>query len=263
MDRLYGYCRKSTEEQNETSFEIKERKKNLKKYNNPVDNYNTFMIEYICKRKGGILPTKKELIKEKLEMEKKKVYKEINGKKVLVYAMGDGDGIPEAWFDYDEKGQLIHDKNSIEEESWYDYDSKGQLIHKKDRDGKAYYEEWYDYDSNGNEIHSKDSEGNEWLYTFDSKGNKVSVCHMNSKGIDRLYTFDSKGNKVSEYNKHINGREEWIVYYPNGKEASLHYKYSNGCERWYDYNSRGREIHEKDNQGFEWFAKGYEARKSC
>ena len=43
----------------------------------------------------------------------KKVYKEINGKKVLIYAMGDG--TPEAWFDYDEKGQLIHDKNSIEE----------------------------------------------------------------------------------------------------------------------------------------------------
>ena len=31
MDRLYGYCRKSTEEQNETAIEIKERKKNLKK----------------------------------------------------------------------------------------------------------------------------------------------------------------------------------------------------------------------------------------
>ena len=40
MDRLYGYCRKSTEEQNETSFEIKERK-NLKKriiiFLDPVD----------------------------------------------------------------------------------------------------------------------------------------------------------------------------------------------------------------------------------
>ena len=30
MARLYGYCRKSTEKQNETSFEIKERKKILK-----------------------------------------------------------------------------------------------------------------------------------------------------------------------------------------------------------------------------------------
>ena len=60
MARLYGYCRKSTEKQNETSFEIKERKKNLKKVNTPVDKYNTFMVEYMCKGKKGILPTKKK-----------------------------------------------------------------------------------------------------------------------------------------------------------------------------------------------------------
>ena len=29
-----------------------------------LDEYNTFMIEYMCKGKGGILPTKKERIKE-------------------------------------------------------------------------------------------------------------------------------------------------------------------------------------------------------
>ena len=54
MARLYGYCRKSTEKQNETSFEIKERKKILKKkriiiFLDPVDKYNTFMVEYMCK----------------------------------------------------------------------------------------------------------------------------------------------------------------------------------------------------------------------
>ena len=37
MARLYGYCRKSTEKQNETAIEIKERKKILKKSNNTVD----------------------------------------------------------------------------------------------------------------------------------------------------------------------------------------------------------------------------------
>ena len=36
-----------------------------------LDKYNTFMIEYMCKMEGRYLPTKKELIKEKLEMEKK------------------------------------------------------------------------------------------------------------------------------------------------------------------------------------------------
>ena len=35
MARLYGYCRKSTEEQNKTAIEIKERK-NLKKKDNNI-----------------------------------------------------------------------------------------------------------------------------------------------------------------------------------------------------------------------------------
>ena len=46
---------------------LRKEKKILKKVNTPVDKYNTFMIEYICKREKGILPTKKELIKEKGE----------------------------------------------------------------------------------------------------------------------------------------------------------------------------------------------------
>ena len=48
-----------------TNKEIKERKKILKIFILTLDEYNTFMIEYMCKGKGGILPTKKELIKEK------------------------------------------------------------------------------------------------------------------------------------------------------------------------------------------------------
>ena len=59
MARLYGYCRKSTEEQNETSFEIKERKKILKIFKIDIDNIILYGVLYLCKRKGGILPTKK------------------------------------------------------------------------------------------------------------------------------------------------------------------------------------------------------------
>ena len=56
-----------------TNKEIKERKKILKNIRLLLDQYNTFMIEYMCKGKGGILPTKKELIKEINKMGKKKV----------------------------------------------------------------------------------------------------------------------------------------------------------------------------------------------
>ena len=45
MDRLYGYCRKSTEKQNETSFEVQERK-NLKKYKNIFGLLLTVYTEY-------------------------------------------------------------------------------------------------------------------------------------------------------------------------------------------------------------------------
>ena len=30
-----------------------------------LDKYNHYVVEYMCKGKGGILPTKNELIKEK------------------------------------------------------------------------------------------------------------------------------------------------------------------------------------------------------
>ena len=44
------------------SSEVQERKNQIfsKNIRLGLDEYNTFMIEYMCKRKGGILPTKKE-----------------------------------------------------------------------------------------------------------------------------------------------------------------------------------------------------------
>ena len=59
MAGLYGYCRKSTEKQNEISFEVQERKKILKKLILMLDEYYTFMIEYMCRGKGKeFLPKK-------------------------------------------------------------------------------------------------------------------------------------------------------------------------------------------------------------
>ena len=47
------------------SSEVQERKKILKIFKIDIDNIILSMILYGCKRKGGILPTKKKLIKEK------------------------------------------------------------------------------------------------------------------------------------------------------------------------------------------------------
>jgi len=67
----------------------------------------------------------------------------------------------EVWYEYDEKGNLIHRKNSRGYEVWYEYDEKGNKIHYKDSDG---YEYWCEYDEKGNMIHCKDSDGREAWY---------------------------------------------------------------------------------------------------
>ena len=58
-----------------TNKEIKERKKILEIFKIDIDNIILSMILYGCKRKGGILPTKKERIKEiKNEKENRKLH---------------------------------------------------------------------------------------------------------------------------------------------------------------------------------------------
>ena len=46
----------------------------------------------------------------------------------------------ETWYDYDEKGNMIHRKLLGDCEIWYDYDKKGNCIHAKTNDGAEY---WY------------------------------------------------------------------------------------------------------------------------
>ena len=45
----------------------------------------------------------------------------------------------ERWYDYDEKGNLIHFKNNYRHEYWYEYDDKGNNIYYKDNDGHEYW----------------------------------------------------------------------------------------------------------------------------
>ena len=116
---------------------------------------------------GGkdILPSKKELAKEKLEMEKKVTYKIENGKKVKVETFANGNV-----YKYDTNGRLLHYKHSDGYEKRYEYDANGNMVHYKDSDG---YEKWKEYDSNGNEIHYKDNDGYEKWCKYDSNGNMI------------------------------------------------------------------------------------------
>ena len=49
----------------------------------------------------------------------------------------------EYWYEYDSKGNLIHEKWSSDYEKWYEYDINGKMIHFKDSDG---VEGWYEYE---------------------------------------------------------------------------------------------------------------------
>ena len=58
--------------------------------------------------------------------------------------------------EYDEKGNLIHRRDSTGFEWWHEYDENNNVIHSRNSNG---YEEWREYDENNNEIHFRDSTG--------------------------------------------------------------------------------------------------------
>ena len=43
----------------------------------------------------------------------------------------------------------------------------------------------------------------------------------------------------------------------------IYHKDNEGKEEWCEYDTNGKLIYHKSNRGFEWFAKGYKARKVC
>jgi len=77
-------------------------------------------------------------------------------------------------------------------EIWYEYDEKGNEIHYKDSDG---LEEWYEYDEKGNKTHYKDSNGYEYWCEYDEKGNKIH--YKNSGGLEEWYKYDEKGKLIN------------------------------------------------------------------
>ena len=70
----------------------------------------------------------------------------------------------DSWMD--DKGKISHAifPNGIE--IWYEYNDNGNKVHEKQSDGK---ETWYDKD--GNKVHEKSPDGNETWY--DKDGNRI------------------------------------------------------------------------------------------
>lgn len=100
---------------------------------------------------------------------------------------------------YNDRYQVIYEKNKDGTEVFYKYNDKNQLIYKKNADGT---EEWYEpkdktilkeLDSNNNIIHYKDSDKEYW-YEYDSKGNKT--YYRDNKNIEYWYEYDFYPNGV-------------------------------------------------------------------
>ena len=101
----------------------------------------------------------------------------------------------------DNKGNVIHYKDSNGYEYWKDYDSNNNRIHYKDSKG---VECWFKYDSNNNVIHYKESNGYEYWHDYDSNNNIIH--YKNSKGVEDWY--DSDGNRIDDPDKVIEKRDE-------------------------------------------------------
>ncbi|MBP5448437.1 MAG: hypothetical protein J6X95_10195 [Treponema sp.] len=89
------------------------------------------------------------------------------------------DGIVEDSMEYDKHNNRILEKKSYlsngAERNWErEFDDRGNVIHSKDSYG---YEEWYEYDERGNEILDRDSEGGLTWYEieYDENGKKRIV----------------------------------------------------------------------------------------
>lgn len=114
-------------------------------------------------------------------------------------------GVSTIWKYYDERGNLIHYKDSGGEESWSEYDSNDNLIHHKSikPDGKV-NEHWNTYDEKGNWIYCECSDGFKIIRKYDSNNNMIYYFN----NIDRIEEFyNSDGEEIT--------KAEWIKLFGN------------------------------------------------
>ena len=128
-----------------------------------------------------------------------------NGNKIYTKDIENANNV-EIWKDYDSNGNEIYIRTSKGDETryTYQYDEKSNIIHCKDSTG---FEYWCEYDTNGNCIHSKNSSGTERWFEYDSSGNEIYFKVFRLKynnSHEYWYEYDAKGNKIYEKELHHN-----------------------------------------------------------
>ena len=108
-----------------------------------------------------------------------------------------------------------------------EYDEKGNLIHHRNSDG---YEWWSEYTPNNNEIHHRNSDGVESWTEYDEMRNMIH--YRTSNGVECWWEYDANNNQI--HFRNFKGYEWWKEYDRNNN--LIHCRYSNGAEFWYDEN---------------------------
>lgn len=88
-----------------------------------------------------------------------------------------------AFKEYDKDGNIIRlreNYDGIEYEEWFEYDDRGNMIHCKNSFG---LESWKEYNENNRTTHYKDSNGKEWFIEYGEDGKINKIKHSNGKDI--------------------------------------------------------------------------------
>ena len=145
---------------------------------------------------------------------------------------------------YDEKQNIIWEKDRNDNEYFYKYNENSQLIERKSPCGLI--ENWV-YDKDGNLIEETDNENKKILYRYDSHGNLIERKTRIQGELyqKRTYVYDEKGRKLKETDSLGNctsyayrefAKEAWQVTSPMGDMFFYEYDRAGRCSSITDRN---------------------------
>ena len=160
----------------------------------------------------------------------------------------------EAWYD-EHENEIRSVTDGTERRTELEYDERGNVIHRKESWGM---ELWYEYDERGNRTRERCA-AYDFFTDYDRHGNEAHIVHIfaNSGGFEEYwidYEYDESGNVLHAKNSKTR-EEQFCTYNAQGKDVYVKRVASDGAvtESWHDYDERGNIIHAKSSRGGEWW----------
>ena len=132
-----------------------------------------------------------------------------NGLTTLIEDLGD-DYNATVEFEYDDRGNEIHEKRSNGYEKWLEYDKNGRLILSKDSSGSTTK---YEYDDRGNMVTCACSNGGKYINEYNDMNCRIlSKIYDKNEKITRTETIEyNSNNKITKYITEIYNSEGKVV----------------------------------------------------